>query len=180
VGVLLCACDEKAEGPAPERFASVKKKAAATGATFCDKSWAAGEKKYRAPPVVGPKVATQGWQWLNLWATWCGPCVGEMALLQQWREAFGREQLAVGFELMSIDEPDADLESWRKKNLPGAITRFRTQDELAAFLGWLTLDKSAAIPIHVLVDPAGWVRCVRVGSIHEENWGAVRGLVSGG
>lgn len=178
--VLLAACDEKNEGLAPERFASVKKKPAAQASAFCDKSWPSGEKKFLAPPVVGPKVERKGWGWVNLWATWCKPCVEEMGLLLKWSEAFEREQLPVGFELMSIDEPDADLESWRKKNLPGTITRFRSQEEFAAFLTWLGLDKNAAIPIHVLVDPQGFLRCVRVGNIHQENYGAVRALVAGG
>jgi hypothetical protein len=29
----------------------------------------------------------------------------------------------------------------------------------------------------VLVDPKGLVRCVRVGAIHEQNYGAVRDLI---
>jgi hypothetical protein len=34
--------------------------------------------------------------------------------------------------------------------------------------------------VHALVDPTGALRCVRVGSIHEQDYGAARDLISGG
>lgn len=172
--LLLVACDEKNEGPPPERFASVKKKADTKASAFCEKTFAPGEKKFAAPKADGALSETKGWRWVNLWATWCKPCVEEMGLLNKWNE-----QLQVTIDLLSIDEPDADLESWKKKNLPGAITRIASPEDFTALLTGLGLDKNAAIPIHVLVDPKGDVRCVRVGSIKQENYGAVRELVSG-
>jgi len=171
--LLAAACDEKSEGPAPERFASVKKKADTKASTFCEKTFAAGEKKWAAPKTDGPFSEAKGWRWVNLWATWCKPCVEEMGLLNMWNE-----QLDVTIDLLSIDEPDADLESWKKKNLPGQITRIASQDDFTKLLEGLGLDKNAAIPIHLLVDPKGDVRCIRVGSIKQENYGAVRELVS--
>jgi hypothetical protein len=35
----------------------------------------------------------------------------------------------------------------------------------------------ASIPIHALVDPSGALRCVRVGSIHAQDYGAARELM---
>ena len=103
-----------------------------------------------------------------------------MGLLSRWNEAFEREQLPVAFELLSVDEGDADLDAWQKKNLAGHLSWIKSQEDFAVFLEGLGVDKNAAIPIHVLVDPAGWLRCVRVGSIHQENYGAVRALIAGG
>jgi thiol-disulfide isomerase/thioredoxin len=180
--LLLAACDEKAEGPAPERFASVKKKADAKASTFCEKTWGPKEKKF-TPAAVRPGAKgdrAAGWTWVNLWATWCKPCVEEMGLLVRWNEAFQREQLPVVFDLLSVDEGDVDLEPWRKKNLAGHISWIRSPEDFTAFLEGLSVDKNAAIPIHVLVDPDGYLRCVRVGSIHQENYGVVRALIAGG
>ena len=181
--LFLVACDEKNDAPAPERFASVKKKVDAKASTFCEKTWAAKEKKFTPATVRawgGEWDKPAGWTWVNLWATWCKPCVEEMGLLNRWREAFEREQLPVAFELLSIDEDGAELDSWQKKNLAGHVSWIRSPDDFAAFLGNLGVDKNAAIPIHVLVDPDGYLRCVRVGSIHQENYGAVRALIAGG
>jgi thiol-disulfide isomerase/thioredoxin len=181
---LASGCDEKnTDGPAPERFASVKKKVDAKASTFCEKTWGPKEKKF-TPAVTrawgGKWDRPEGWTWVNLWATWCKPCVEEMGLLNRWNEAFEREQLHVSFDLLSIDEGDADLDSWQKKNLAGHISWIKSQEDFTAFLEGLGVDKNAAIPIHVLVDPAGYLRCVRVGSIHQENYGAVRALIAGG
>jgi len=181
--LLMAGCDEKPQGPAPERFASVKKKVDAKASTFCEKTWAPKEKKFAAAATRawgGKWDRPSGWHWVNLWATWCKPCVEEMGLLNRWSEAFEREQLPVVFELLSIDEDGADLDAWTKKNVPGHISWITSQEEFAKFLEGIGVDKNAAIPIHVLVDPDGWLRCVRVGSIHQENYGAVRALIAGG
>ena len=187
--LLLAACDEKPSGPAPERFASVKK-VKQSQAAFCEKSYPAqgeGSRKYLPAPVrpfglPEAKAAGKSWTWVNAWATWCKPCVEEMGVLNRWREAISREGLPLSFELLSIDETSAkpELELWRDKNLPGPIHWLRAEEDFAPFLEGLGIDRNAAIPVHVLVDPQGMLRCVRVGAIHEQNYGAVRDLIAGG
>lgn len=182
--LLLGACDEKkGDEAAPSRFEGVKKQAAQDD-HFCEKSYPADAKKFVMPPTrpFGEPVKATGWRWLNVWATWCTPCVEEMGLLNRWKDAAAHENLPVTFELLSIDEESAKdkLEEWKSKNLPGQISWLRGQDDFGPFLESIGVDKSAAIPIHVLIDPKGSVRCVRVGAIHEQNWGAARKLISGG
>ena len=184
--VLATGCDEKPSGPPPPRFASVKKSTQASAAAFCDKSYpASGESSKRFVPAAlrsfgaGP-VKAKGWTWLNVWATWCKPCVEEMGVLNRWREAFTRDSVPVSFELLSIDEESAQpaLEEWNARNLPGPISWLRSEADLGPFLDGLGVERSSAIPIHVLIDPKGLVRCVRLGAIHEQNYGSVRDLVS--
>lgn len=184
--VLGAGCDEKPSGPPPSRFASVKKNTQASAAAFCDKSYpATGPTSKRFVPAAlrafGAEPAkAKGWTWVNVWATWCQPCVEEMGVLNRWREAFARESLPIGFELLSIDETSAQpaLEEWSGKNLPGPIRWIRSEEDFGSFLDALGVERSAAIPIHVLVDPKGLVRCVRVGAIHEQNYGSVRDLIA--
>ena len=185
--LVLCACDEKPEGPPPSRFASVKKTTqAASAKAFCDSSYpAAGETSKRFVPAAvrefGKEGAkSKGWTWVNVWATWCKPCVEEMGVLNAWRDAFARENLVLSFELLSIDETEARplLEAWSGKNLPGPIRWIRSEEDFGSFLDSLGVPRTASIPIHVLVDPKGMVRCVRVGAIHEQNYGAVRDLIA--
>ena len=183
--LLLAGCDEKPTGPAPSRFASVKKTTQSATA-FCDKSYpvsGAGAKPFVAPNLRafgGETPKAKGWTWVNVWATWCKPCVEEMGVLNRWKEAIAREGLPLSFELLSIDEASAqpELEQWSAKNLPGPIKWIRSEADFGTFLDGLSVERSAAIPIHVLVDPKGQVRCVRVGAIHEQNYGAVRDLIA--
>lgn len=180
--LLLSACDEKPAGPPPSRFAAVKKNPLGAASKFCDLT---PEKKY-VPPALRPFGAgaakPAGWTWVNVWATWCKPCVEEMGVLNKWRDALAGDQLKVSFELLSIDEAAAQpqLEDWAKKNLPGTITWIRGEEDFPPFLESIGADRNAAIPIHLLVDPKGMLRCVRVGAIHEQNYGAVRDLIAGG
>ena len=184
--LLLTACDEKTEGPAPSRFASVKKNTQAASQAFCDKSYpATGAASKRFVPAATRPFGAQtpkpkGWTWLNVWATWCKPCMEEMGVLNRWREAFTRESLPIGFELLSIDETSAQpaLEEWSAKNLPGPIKWIKSEDDFGPFLDGIGVERTAAIPIHVLIDPKGMVRCVRVGAIHEQNYGSVRDLIA--
>jgi thiol-disulfide isomerase/thioredoxin len=185
--LLASGCEEKPAGPPPPRFASVKKTVQASAKAFCDQSYPAGgegSKKF-VPAAVrafgksapGPKT---GWTWLNVWATWCKPCVEEMGVLNRWQEAFARENLPLTFELLSIDDTAAQpaLEEWSTKNLPGPIKWIRSEEDFGPFLDALGVERTSSIPIHVLIDPKGLVRCVRVGAIHEQNYGAVRDLIA--
>ncbi|MCK6571803.1 hypothetical protein L6V77_12005 [Myxococcota bacterium] len=160
--------------------------AAPPGASFCEKLYKPGEKPFKAPaerPISGvkpPPPRTAGWTYVNLWATWCKPCVEEMGLFGRWGEALAKDGLPVNMELWSIDAAsDEDALRARVQNgLPGAARWVASEADFASFVEGVGLDKTAAIPIHILVDPAQNVRCVRVGSIHPEDYAQVKGIVS--
>jgi thiol-disulfide isomerase/thioredoxin len=198
LAVALAAAPGCREGPAPaeaatvERFEGVRRQAAAPAAAqsaFCERTWPAGgegARRWSAPPlrpVPGAADAAPppgAWRWVNLWATWCAPCVEEMELLGRWREGFARDGVPVAFELLSVDDVDAGapIAAARAKGLPGDVRWLRSPDDLPALLDALGVDRGAAIPIHALVDPAGWLRCVRVGAVHAQDWAAARALVA--
>jgi thiol-disulfide isomerase/thioredoxin len=177
-----------------QRAAAVKPKKKAGGkkaaAGFCEQSFAAGERPWKAPPerdlpAPQPKHAEPpagAWTWVNLWATWCTPCIDEMGLLGRWKEALNKEGAPIELELLSIDdEKDGPaLAKWLDKGLPGPVSWLKGQDDFGPLLDTLGVDRNAAIPIHALVDPKGDLRCVRVGAIHGHDYAAVKALVSGG
>jgi thiol-disulfide isomerase/thioredoxin len=190
--VLAAGCrDRPAQGAAaPERFEGVRRQPAAAAAQggFCDRTYPAGgegARRWTAPPLRAlpgpqdPPPAAGAWTWVNLWATWCAPCVDELEVLGRWREALSREGARVSFELLSVDDADSEkaLVAARAKGLPGSVRWLRSPDDLPALLDAIGVDRAAAIPIHALVDPDGWVRCVRVGAIHEQDWAAAKASV---
>jgi thiol-disulfide isomerase/thioredoxin len=194
-GAAAPGCRDRAapgEAAGVERFQGVRRQAAAAGAqtAFCERSYPAGgegSRRWAAPPLRpvpgapgGAPPAAGAWRWVNLWATWCTPCVEEMVLLGRWRDGFSRDGVPVAFELLSVDDGDAAsaLAAARARGLPGPVSWLRSPDDLPPLLDALGVDRGAAIPIHALVDPSGWLRCVRVGAVHEQDWAPVKALVA--
>jgi thiol-disulfide isomerase/thioredoxin len=188
---VVAACDPaEPDGSAPSRFASVKKEASSTAAaTFCEKQWpaaAAGGRRYteipeRPLPGAAAVAASTGgtWKWVNLWATWCVPCVEEMRLLARWKRSLAKDGIALDLELWSVDEEEAKLVEYLGKTaMPGRVHWLRAQEDLPAVLESLGADRASGIPVHALVDGSGNLRCLRVGSVHDEDYGAVKTILN--
>ncbi len=149
---------------------------------FCDvlpKS-AAEAPPLAMPPLAGTQAPPPGgqWRWLNVWATWCKPCIDEMPLLASWQKTLAGEGLKVELVFISADESDELVEGFRKSH-PQAPPSLRLDkpDSLPPWLGAIGVGENAPIPVHVLVDPASKVRCVRAGQVKETDLPAVRALL---
>jgi hypothetical protein len=182
--------DDKPAGDA-SRVQRVQTATAKPGTTrFCDKTFPAsgpGAKTWSPPPLrpldgAPGEQGTAGWRWVTAWATWCSPCVEEMGLFGRWKDGLTQEGVPVRFEFLSVDETEAEpkLRAWLGKKLPGAVTWAKSPE---AFQQWLSasvgLEPESAIPLHFLVDPAGNLRCARVGAVHAQDYGTVKAILSG-
>ncbi|HEX8737118.1 MAG TPA: TlpA disulfide reductase family protein [Pyrinomonadaceae bacterium] len=89
---------------------------------------------------------------INLWATWCGPCKGEMPHLIELQNAHKDK----GFEILGLDTDENDSEA--------AVKSFAENMKLNYTLGWvddktysemLKLSKFAGIPQSFLISRDG-------------------------
>lgn len=188
--VALTACDEAAPAPEQQRFVAVEAKPAPAATQWCDKTFPAQPgTKFELPPVVADRQAEPAplragrWTWVNVWATWCGPCKEEMPMLARWDEALDAGTPGLDVYFLSVDE-DADLlgRFWQSH---GDLATHPTAriTELGAMEPWMArygLPPSTAIPIHALVDPQGDVRCIRTGSVKEDDLKTVKTILAGG
>jgi len=99
---------------------------------------------------------------VNLWATWCGPCVAEfpdMVKLHNTYKARGLEVLAV-----SVDEPEdrAKVVGFMQKQKAGFPAYIRAKGGVEKFVGALDGNWSGAVPVTYFYDRAG----KRVGKPH--------------
>lgn len=188
LALALGACDDKAE-PAAKSGGSARVDAVAAKSTkidlegFCDvhapaataKSLVLPELSGTAPPAAG------GWRWVNVWATWCKPCVEELPMLAKLRERFAGDHLPLDLVFLSVDATSDEVASYRKAH-PDTPESLQIKDaaKLPEWLAAIGLAEDSALPIHLFVDETQKIRCVRMGAVAEKDYETVRGLVRKG
>jgi len=193
--LLLASCIDEAQKQEPKttrRFAAVgKTKSPVKVSALCELSFSETQKAPKYEPPISRELpaaakpyqietSQKNWRWVNIWASWCGPCVEEFPLLAQWQKALRKEKINVDFEFWSMDEDGEKLVQSLKKlgGLPGSVHWVRSPDDVPPFFDGLNIEPMSPIPVHVLVDTQGKTRCVRVGKIGEDLYGSLRQLLS--
>ena len=179
----LGGCETKKQEEPASRVngAKVQPKQAATVEAFCD----AHEPEAKAPAFEWPKLVgagapgkAAGWRWVNVWATWCKPCVEEIPRLVAWRDKLAAAGTKLELVLVSVDEDEADVTAFRKAH-PNVPATLRLADATKAMYPWFKtagLTGEPPIPVHMFVAPSGKVRCARAASVREQDYAVVEKL----
>jgi len=180
VVVLAAACGACQDGssppPAARRVDAVKAKPAKRVDldAFCDVR--PQGRAFTFPPLAGPAPDLRGRPtWINVWATWCKPCVEELPMLSAWHKDRG----SFGLIFVSADDSEDAIASFRAAH-PGtpATSRVAQVEALADWFVSLGLDQGATLPLHVFTDAVGTITCVRSGGIRPHDRAAVDALLS--
>ncbi|MET0343177.1 MAG: TlpA disulfide reductase family protein [Polyangiales bacterium] len=176
--LLLLACgDKKSEGPAPSRVVAVAaRKDADPVGSLCDVRFAADKAPaFKWPPLErAADEGGKGARWVNVWATWCPPCIEELPLITRAARDLAKKGVAVQLALVSVDATAGEVAGFAKQH-PEAASSLRVAD-VSALEPWLVslgLDKGATLPLHLFVDAAGRLRCARTGAVTESDLGAI-------
>jgi thiol-disulfide isomerase/thioredoxin len=183
---LWVACDGDSGASAnpagsASRFVAVAKQDdGRTPEAFCD-VYAPGPaaRPFAAPALAdGGKLPGAGWRWINVWATWCKPCVEEMPLLSEWKERLARDGAQVDLVFLSVDDTAEAVSEFRRAHphIPETL-RIAQLDDLPSLVTGLGLDEATAIPIQAFVAPDQKLRCVRAGAVGPDDYSAVRALL---
>jgi thiol-disulfide isomerase/thioredoxin len=154
----------------------------ASAAGFCDVHVAdESGPMLTFPPLAGPPPAAAApghWRWLNVWATWCKPCVEELPRLARWREKLAAAGHPVDLAFVSVDESSGDITAFRTLHpeVPDSA-RLADSNKQGAWFTALGLDAASPIPIHVFVSPGGHIRCARAGSVSERDYAVIESLL---
>lgn len=182
VGLVACGKSDAPDLPSRAEGAKVASGQKPTTEAFCDfhKTDDSGPL-LQIPPVGEVKVTSKpgSWTWLNIWATWCKPCVEEMPRIAKWRDKLAAGGKQVDLQFVSLDDNDADVAAYAKLHpemtKTARLADAKTQGDWFKALG---LDASPTIPIHVFVSPTGHVRCARAGSVREQDYAAISLLLA--
>lgn len=181
--LALLGCDDstKTAPTVAPRFEAVQAKAPAVDplAELCDVRFAAGQgPALTLPALEGPAPEVGGAQWLNLWATWCKPCVEEMPMIERFRAQLASEGQALHVHLVSVDATPELVADFRKAH-PGlpATSRVADASAVAPYIQGLGLDSGAGLPVHAFTGSDGKLRCVRSGAVAESDLDTIAQLV---
>lgn len=132
------------------------------------------------PRMTAPRPAGTGKsRWINVWATWCKPCIEELPRLRKWQQELGAK---ADFELVFLS---ADADPTAVKEFAAAHPEVEGSLELAEasdlqpWAAGIGVAGQAVLPIHVFVDGKDRVRCVRTAGVGEDDRGAVEQLLMG-
>lgn len=113
-----------------------------------------------------PGRSDHTYRWLNVWATWCQPCVEELPLLTRTFAQWKQQNHPVALTLLSVD---ADAEAAKafvaaRKELPGSL-QLKDATNASTWLTSTGLSSGSAIPVHMVLDAQDKLLCARAGGI---------------
>lgn len=179
------ACNDKQPTPTVAgRFEAVKA-AAPSASSWCDSAFTGASPRLTLPPLAsgatGPRALPKGKRvWLNLWATWCKPCLRELPLLLAWEKDLKKDGVDVEAVLLSVDEDAEVLGKFlaERKDIPAAkVVRAASQKDYEDWVKAYVKDPSTPIPIHLLASTDGSLRCVRSGSLREGDYPSAKSVL---
>lgn len=188
---VAAGCEEKKSSSGgddpPSRVNASKTTATTKSASteaFCDVYFPPGKGPALGWPALAggaaPPAAPAGWRWLNIWATWCKPCVDEMPRLHAWKDKLAAAAgKPVELAFVSVDETDAEVADFRKAH-PDAPPSLRLAEpsKMHAWFRDLGLIGEPPIPIHVFADATNHVRCARAAAVRDKDYPAVEKLLA--
>ena len=134
-----------------------------------NKEWAGREVTLEEIDTKGLKALltndSDGLRLINLWATWCGPCVIEYPeFIDIHRMYEGRDFEFVSISADNLESRDKALKFLKKKNSAVKNYIFSESDKYA-LIEAIDPDWDGALPYTVLVEPGGSIYYKKMGSI---------------
>jgi thiol-disulfide isomerase/thioredoxin len=180
---LLVGCDD---GPAPKTQAPPSRVVAVQAAPqrsdasdLCDVQ-PDGAVEFTLPELASPAPPARSgtWRWINVWATWCPPCVEELPLIMRFSKELNAQGVPVDLSLLSVDTDEDTVQKFAAAHAEAKESlRIKDLAALESWLGKIGLDGGATLPIQVFVDPQGKVRCARTGAVGESDLPAIKSLL---
>jgi thiol-disulfide isomerase/thioredoxin len=185
--VAAAGCNEKSPQPvASSRYEAVKA-ASDPAAHWCDTRFTGAAPHLTLPPLATPKsghgvvALPKGKRvWMNLWATWCQPCLREIPLLLKWRDDLRKDGVDMDVVLLSLDEDAAAFDTFvaQRKDLATAkVARVASQPDYEQWVKAFMKDPATPIPIHMVATADGSLRCIRSGSLREGDYPAAKSVL---
>lgn len=119
------------------------------------------------------------WTWVNFWAAWCVPCKEELPLLFRWQKALAGK---VDFRFVSLDDDERQLRDFLGREGKDGLTSTYWLPDGALRQAWLAalkLTSEPELPLQLLLDPEGKLRCQVQGAVEPEDLATLQRIIAG-
>jgi len=120
--------------------------------------------------------------WINFWAAWCGPCKEEIPRLMSWERKLADAGANLKVVFVSLDDDERQLTTFLEKQPATGLRQTYWLADGAKRTDWLKavgVKPDSELPVQLLLDPSGHVRCVISGAIEDSDFDQLRGLLNG-
>jgi thiol-disulfide isomerase/thioredoxin len=130
---------------------------------------------------VGAVTTAGHWTWINLWAAWCAPCKEEIPRLVGFASRFAQAGSEVHLSFVSLDDDERQLEQFLAAQPDTGVRStfwLREGHERDDWLAAAGLKRDPSLPVQLLVDPKGKVRCAVSGAVTDKDYDEMAALVA--
>ncbi len=122
------------------------------------------------------------WTWVNFWAAWCVPCKEEIPRLRAWEDRLRATGHPFRVAFISLDDDERQLQAFLTGQPVSGLRDtywLREGSERSDWLAKVGIDSGTELPVHVLVDPSGRVRCRVDGAVEDSDFSQLQALLNG-
>jgi thiol-disulfide isomerase/thioredoxin len=126
-----------------------------------------------------PLKSDERWNWVNFWAAWCVPCKEELPLLLGWQSSLGKD---LRFTFVSLDDDERQLRAFLEEQPAAGLKSTYWLPDGAIRQAWLKaldLESEPELPLQLLIDPSGKLRCRAQGAVDAEDLARLKNIVGG-
>ena len=112
-------------------------------------------------------------QWINFFASWCGPCKEEIPRVRDFAKRLERDGVPIDVTFVSIDDDLRELTAFfAAQPSTGLKTSYWLKDGTirTSFLQPLKMTSTAALPEHAFFDAKSKLRCFVAGTVEEGDY----------
>jgi thiol-disulfide isomerase/thioredoxin len=138
---------------------------------------AAGE-----PALAEDPSFTGGFTWVNFWAAWCVPCREEIPRLMSWQKKLQGAGKTFRVHFVSVDDDERQLQKFLgEQSAAGLRSTYWLKEgkEREDWLGAAGVDPDPELPVHLLVDARGKIRCRVQGAVEDTDYADLVSLLGG-
>jgi thiol-disulfide isomerase/thioredoxin len=138
---------------------------------------AASEPELTQDPAFGG-----GFTWVNFWAAWCVPCREEIPRLKSWQKKLTDGGKSFRLHFVSLDDDERQLQKFLDEQPTGGMRATYWLEEgkqREDWLGAVGVSTDPELPVHLLIDARGKVRCRVQGAVEDADYPDLVALLGG-